>query len=165
MSRLLPAIAPLKLPRFCHRILTWFLIPFRHGLSPPPLPFFFLIDRNRGVEKEEGVMRIKEICKKSLLKRFWGNEKKVSESCQFNFFFFLFCGVGRRSITLCWSVSWFLLCPLCVRFVGGSAIVAPEDTRQLTVHLPPVTALVFRALTAHSCVDPQLRLTTDTNRL
>ena len=32
-------------------------------------PVFFLIDRNRGVEKEEGVMGMK-ICKKSLLKRF-----------------------------------------------------------------------------------------------
>jgi len=62
----------------------------------PPLFFFFLIDRNRGVEKEEGVMGIKEICKKSLLKRFSGNEKKVSESCHFNFFFYFAAWVGDR---------------------------------------------------------------------
>lgn len=162
MSRLLPAIAPLKLPRFCHRILTWFLIPFRHGLSSPSPPFF-LIDRNRGVEKEEGVMGIKEICKKSLLKRFEEMKRKFQNPA--NSFLFLFCGVGRRSITLFWSVSWFLLCPLCLRFVGGSAVIAPEDTRQLTVHFPPVTAPVFRTRIAHSYVERQLRLTTDTNRL
>ena len=129
-----------------------------------PSLLFFLIDRNRGVEKEEGVMGIKEICKKSLLKRLWGNEKKVSESCHFNFFF-LFCGVGKRSITLFWSLRWFLLCPLCVRVVGSSTVVAPGDYRQLTAHLPRVTVPVFRTRTAHSCVELQLSLATDTNRL
>jgi hypothetical protein len=99
MSRLLPAIARLELPRFCHHIWTWFLISFRR-IS------FFPFDRQKQWW-ERGVMG-KKICMESFLKRFWWNGKEVSECCQF---FFFFAGGWTEECGV-WIDNYILLCKL-----------------------------------------------------
>jgi hypothetical protein len=78
-----------------------------------------------------------------------------------NSFFFCVLRRGQEIDNFILECELISPLPLVRVFVGSSAVAAPEDTRQLTLHFPPVTAPVFRTHTAHT----QLRLTTDTNCL